>query len=427
LNDFTTKFLKIFILFGTTVITARALGPENLGYTKYIILIVSTAAQFGNLGIIDATSYFQRKSSYDIRKIFNVNLSFLFILSFFLIALFTFLKLSGLIFLEYSNEIVIYISFMIIFFGFFNDLIVATLISKENIYRINNSLLLTSFINLIVMAVLWHFDLLSVTVYLIIFPVSTVLRTYMMLKKIEFRYKFDFDFKIISEEIKYGFIVFLGAFFIYLNYRFDQWLVKFYLGNKQLGLYGAGVGIAEIILIIPTSVINPLRSRLYNLKTGSDEFKSVTAKTVKFALYTTAAVSIPIFFAVNFLSSDFLYGPKYYDSILVVQILLSGIIFITFGKIGSHYYVVKGKPAIHMVTSLFIFILNLALNLYLIPAYGIAGAAVSSTISYTVYGLIYIYLFIRIENFSPSELFVINRNEIAIFINNAKKIKSFFR
>jgi len=244
-----------------------------------------------------------------------------------------------------------------------------------------------------------------------------------MLKKIDFKFKLCFDYKIISEEFRYGFIVFIGAFFIYLNYRFDQWLVKFYLGNKDLGLYAAGVAIAEIILIIPTSVINPLRARLYNISTDSAEFNSITAKTVKFALYTTAAVSIPIFFGVNLLSSDYLYGPKYYDSIIIVQILLAGIIFITFGKIGGHYYVVKGKPNIHMLTSLIIFLLNLSLNLYLIPKYGIKGAAFSSTISYTVYGIIYIYLFVYCEKFSVKDLFLINKEDYLMFRRNLKKIK----
>jgi O-antigen/teichoic acid export membrane protein len=384
-------------------------------------------AQFGSLGIIDATSYFQRKSGFEMRKIFNVNLSFLIVLSLFFIAAISIFRWAGLILVNYEIWLVVYISFMTVFFTFLNDLVIATLISKENIFRINNSLLFTSFANLLLLSVLWYFEILNVTVYLLIFPAGTIFRTFLMLKKIDLSFKFDFDLKVIYKEISYGFIVFLGAFFIYLNYRFDQWLVKFYLGNKQLGLYGAGVGIAEIILIIPTSVINPLRSRLYNLKTGSDEFKSVTAKTVKFALYTTAAVSIPVFFAVSLISSEFLYGPKYHDSILVVQILLSGIIFITFGKIGSHYYVVKGKPAVHMITGILIFLLNLVLNLYLIPAYGIAGAAVSSTVSYTVYGIIYIYLFIRLEHFSPAELFIINRNELAVLVSNAKKIKSFFR
>lgn len=424
MNDFGTKILKIFIAFGTSVIVARSLGPERLGYAKYLLLFITTFAQFGSIGLIDATSYFQRKSKYDIKTIFNVNLSFLILLSLIYLITLCWLKYAGLIFSDYSIEIVIFSSVTLIFFGFLNDLLVATLISKENIYSINNSLLYTSIINLILLGALWLYDLLGVTVYLLIFPLSNIVRTLIMLKKIDIKFKFNFDLNTLSDELKYGFIVFLGAFFIFLNYRIDQWLIKYYLGNKELGLYTVGVTLAEIILIITTSVINPLRARLYNIDTDSEKFKTITAKTVKFTVYATAIISIPLFFAVNLLSSEYLYGQKYSSSIAVVKILLFGLVFISFGKIGSHYYVIKGRPYIHLFSSLFIFLLNLTLNIILIPDLGIKGAAISSTISYIVYGFLYVYLYIFVEHFKVGDLFIIGKNDILALTANYKNVKS---
>jgi O-antigen/teichoic acid export membrane protein len=330
------------------------------------------------------------------------------------------MRMNGVVFEEYSMTILLYTSVTVIFFNFISDLLVATMISREKIISMNNIFLFTGILNLAVMALLWMYGLLTVKAYMIIFPANSVVRALTMLGFNKIRPGISFRFGIIAEELKYGTIVFLGAFFIFLNYRLDQWLIKFFLGNKELGLYAVGVAIAEIILIIPTGLINPLRARLYNIANDHADFKTVTAKTIKFALYATAAVSIPVFFIVPLMASEYLYGEKYVESVIIVQILLAGIIFLTFGKVGSHYYVVKGRPAIHMYSALSIFLVNFILNILMIPRFGIKGAAIASTISYFAYGLIYVYLYLKVEKFPFADLFILRRSEIMFYASKLK-------
>ncbi|MBN2857341.1 MAG: polysaccharide biosynthesis C-terminal domain-containing protein [Candidatus Delongbacteria bacterium] len=408
------------MLFGTSVITARALGPENLGYTKFLFLTLTTIAQFGSIGVIDATSYFQRKTKYDIETIFKVNFTFLLMAASLFIITILSLRMNGVIFEEYGISILLYTAVTVIFFNFISDLLVATMISREKIISMNNIFLVTGILNLIVLALLWKSGNLTVKAYMILFPLNSVVRTLTMLRYSKIMPGFNFRFGIIAEELKYGTIVFLGAFFIFLNYRLDQWLIKFFLGNKELGLYAVGVAIAEILLIIPTGLINPLRARLYNIGNDHSDFKTVTAKTIKFALYATAAISVPVFFLVPLISSEFLYGEKYAESVVIIQILIAGIIFLTFGKVGSHYYVVKGRPAIHMYSALSIFLVNFALNLIMIPKFGIKGAAIASSISYFAYGLIYVYLYLKVEKFPFADLFVLRRSEIRFYASKLK-------
>lgn len=317
-------------------------------------------------------------------------------------------------------SILLYTAVTIIFFNFTSDLLVATMISREKIISMNNIFLFTGILNLAVLALLWMYGLLTVKAYMIIFPANSVVRTLTMLSFNKIRPGISFRFGIIAEELKYGTIVFLGAFFIFLNYRLDQWLIKFFLGNKELGIYAVAVAIAEIILIIPTGLINPLRARLYNIENNHPDFKTITAKTIKFALYATAVVSIPVFFMVPLMASKYLYGEKYAGSVIIVQILLTGIIFLTFGKVGSHYYVVKGRPSIHMYSALSIFLVNFALNIIMIPRYGINGAAIASSISYFVYGLIYVYLYLKVEKFPFADLFILRRSEIKFYASKLK-------
>jgi O-antigen/teichoic acid export membrane protein len=235
----------------------------------------------------------------------------------------------------------------------------------------------------------------------------------MMIRKIDIQFKFLFDLRIILEEISYGIIVYFGALFIYLNYRMDQWLIKFYLGDTELGIYAVGVALAEMILLVPMSVINPLRARLYNLDINGSEYKRLTAKTIKFSLYITLIISVPIYFGSGIISSEFLYGAKYQDSVEIVKILLLGILFLTFGKVGSHYFVIKGKPWIHMATAFLVLSVNIILNIYLIPRLGINGAAWASTASYSIFGLSYILMYVFKEKFPLNSLFILSRKEMS--------------
>ncbi|MCK5760238.1 MAG: oligosaccharide flippase family protein [Candidatus Delongbacteria bacterium] len=420
--EFITKIIKIFLAFFTSVIIARSLGPKDLGYVKFLLLTLTTLAQFGHIGIIDATSYFQRKSKYDLEKIFKVNFTFLCILSTLITGTLIVLKYLDIIFENYSFTIITLTAFSIIFFTFFNNLLGATLISKEKIIELNKTLLYPNFVSIFLYFILWLTGTLNIITYLTVFSFTTILRNVLLIRKTDIKFRFSFDLKIIFEEVSYGIIIYFGAFFIFLNYRMDQWLIKLYLDNTQLGLYSIGVVIAEMVLLVPTSVINPLRAKLYNINTDSSEYKKLTAKTIKFSIYITLLIALPLYFGANIISSEFLYGVRFQESVEVIKILLLGILFLTFGKVGSHYFVIKGKPLIHLVTAFLVLSLNAILNMYLIPKIGINGAAWASTISYTLYGLMYIFIYIFREKFKFSELFILSRSEIIAITDKLKLI-----
>jgi len=52
------------------------------------------------------------------------------------------------------------------------------------------------------------------------------------------------------------------------------------------------------------------------------------------------------------------------------------------------------------------------LNLWLIPCHGIIGAALSSSVSYTVTGALTAWMFLRLSGLSWGELFIIPRVEM---------------
>jgi Na+-driven multidrug efflux pump len=73
-----------------------------------------------------------------------------------------------------------------------------------------------------------------------------------------------------------------------------------------------------------------------------------------------------------------------------------------------------GKPQIHLITTSCSLLINIFLNLWLIPIKGITGAAIASCISYFIYGVFYLVFFIKKEQFSIYELFSISLSDLKL-------------
>lgn len=329
---------------------------------------------------------------------------------------------------DYNFILIIYTSVAVIFFTFINDLMTATYISSGKIIQFNNRILLSAFIINSLYFVFWYFENLSVTSYIIIFSLNSIFINLLLNSKLDIPFKFRFDKKLLSDQFKYGIIVYFGVLFLFFSFRIDQWMIKHYLSNADLGIYAIGVTISELMLIIPTSFVNPFRARLYNIDKNDPDYKTITVKTIKFTFYAVLLISIAVFFAANLIPSSFLYGHKYDDSVILVQIMVAGIVFTVFGTIGIHYFIIKGSPFVLFFINLFVLVFNFSINLYAIPKYGLIGAAVASSVSHFIYGAIYIGVFAYREKIKLLSFFIVEKQELEILINSFKlylgKLKS---
>jgi O-antigen/teichoic acid export membrane protein len=77
-----------------------------------------------------------------------------------------------------------------------------------------------------------------------------------------------------------------------------------------------------------------------------------------------------------------LYGSEFTGAAPALMWLLPGIVFLSVHTILMHYYYAIGTPAITILAPFCGFVLNVALNLLLIPSFGIVGSALASTMAY---------------------------------------------
>jgi len=84
-------------------------------------------------------------------------------------------------------------------------------------------------------------------------------------------------------------------------------------------------------------------------------------------------------------------SPQYQNSVLPLIVYLPGVIAITLPKVLAADLAARGLPQYNFIVSAVNFTVNLVLNLLLIPRIGIIGAALSSTISYTIAAILISY------------------------------------
>ena len=177
----------------------------------------------------------------------------------------------------------------------------------------------------------------------------------------------------------------LFFFLTTLNYRVDVFFVDYLLGSNEVGLYSVATNLAELLWQIPTAL-----GFIVFSKVARDELKKEDKDIIKILLV------IPIVFISTSLilfGSDlvvFLYGEQFFESSKVLLYLLPGIIFMCFYKISYMEVAGKGKPQDNIIIIIISVVLNIIFNAILIPEFGLIGAAISSSISYSMLSILFV-------------------------------------
>jgi O-antigen/teichoic acid export membrane protein len=176
----------------------------------------------------------------------------------------------------------------------------------------------------------------------------------------------------------------LSGICVSIYMKIDQVMIKQMLDTKAVGQYAAAVKLSEAWYFIPVIVCNSLFPAILNAKTQSKELYYTRLQN----LYNLMVwIAIPISLAVTFTASNltqFLYGAEFSKAGPVLAIHIWAGVFVFLGTASSKYLVAENYTRISFFRTLIGCIVNVILNITLIPKYGINGAAIATVISYFV-------------------------------------------
>jgi len=208
-------------------------------------------------------------------------------------------------------------------------------------------------------------------------------------------------------------------------------LILTYFGTlEQVGVYNAILPSAMLFLFVGTSlsaVVFPMTSELFAKK----DFKRLTAGINLLHKYTFLFMSTMILalfsFAKLFITLSF--GLKFNVGTVSFQILLVGVLFYIIAGINNNMISGIGKPKVVTITIVIAALINVTLNVILIPIYGIIGAAIATSVSYFIVFIISTIFLNRILGMKSRIMEWIKLSLLAImflfFINFLKDVLTF--
>jgi O-antigen/teichoic acid export membrane protein len=422
LKDLTGVFSSnIFIMLAglvASIILTRKLGPAGFGIYSAILVIPLLVVSFAQLGIRGSSIYHVGKKQYDQKDIVASILLILVMTSILGIII------TGIGFMILDDEtyinLYIFLVLLMIPFRLAMAYFGGIFIGKEEIGRSNFINWFSEVIHLVAVVIfVWLLNLQiagALLALLISHFLITIWAAYHL--DIGFKLRKHFQPEIIRSLLSMGFLFAFSFVIIQLNFRVDILLLRKLSTLEEVGFYSLGVSIAEKLWQLPFAIGIVLMSRTANA-TDQEAINNTTAKLVRVSLLVGLIASIAMFVLTPWVLPA-IWGEKFRSSIIIVQYILPGILFISTYRVLSSRLSGIGKPEVSIYVFLPALVINVLLNLWWIPLYGAFGAVLATNVSYTLGTIAYIFVYSRIVHMPVLKIFEFQKSDF-MFIKEAKK------
>lgn len=175
----------------------------------------------------------------------------------------------------------------------------------------------------------------------------------------------------------------LTAVMISIYMKIDQVMLKS-LGSKQVGIYSAAARISESWYFIPVAIVTSVFPAIIHArKTDPERYH----KRLQNLYDLLVGISVPVALLISLSANSiiaFLYGEQYSGAGDMLSIHIWSGIFVFLGSASSQYLLAEGYTMISFTRTAVGALVNVLLNLWLIPLYGGWGASVATLIAYGV-------------------------------------------
>src|SRR5581483_5850806 len=166
-----------------------------------------------------------------------------------------------------------------------------------------------------------------------------------------------------------------------LNYRLDQFLVRAFVSLAGVGIYATSASVTESLFVMANAVALVLMPRL---SADEDEAAWMTPIACRNTLALAAAGSVALAIAAPVVV-PLVFGHAFDDSVQALWLLLPGTVALTGSKVLASYIFSRGRPLVNTAITAVSVVVTLVADVVLIPAFGVNGAAVASSLAYLVH------------------------------------------
>ena len=391
--SFVLKILGLILSYVFIVLVSRCFGAESYGRFSIAFTILNIFSLVFALGIPDAT--IKIVSDKSINSKFNFRTTSLILLIFSaLVGSLILYSISEFLSNFYKDEnlkgyfIVSAITLPPLILLRFNY---ETLRGKNDIIRFGFlSHVIPFFLtSILIIIAFYYYNIVDDSIVIIAYAIGIVLAftlSVFWIKKVD---NSQLNLKRYSAKqlMHYSFPMLATSSFIFIMGWTDTLMLAYYNDKADVGIYNVVIRIARIAIIAITSVNLVLAPKVSELYSNSEfgKMKQLIAKSTKLIFIVTLPLVIIIILANKFVLSIF--GDEFISGgVALIVVMLSQLFNAISGSSGQVMNMTGNHKMLRNFT-IYSAILNIALNLLLIPSYGILGAAIATASSIIVLNL----------------------------------------
>lgn len=383
---FIEKVIRMAINMFIIIWLTRYLGPEQFGLFSYVQSFVGLFIAFAALGldniIIKELVKHNSKMYELITTGFWLKLAGAFFVIILIIITINFISNDN-----QTNLFIFIISITMIFqsVNVFDFYFQSQVKSKFTVYAKLISLIISSFIKI---SLILNEAPLILFVYVILLE-SLIFAFFLTYYYIKYNSNiiiknFKFNKNLAISLLKDSWPLILTSVVISIYMKIDQVMIKEILDNQAVGQYAAASILSEAWYFIPVIICSSFFPAIINSKDISEKvYYDRLQKLFNLMVWLSIAIAISVTF-INQWLVDILYGIQYSETASVLLIHIWTGVFVFLGVASGKWYIIENLQILYFWRVFFGMVINIILNLILIPKYGIQGAAYAILISQVV-------------------------------------------
>jgi O-antigen/teichoic acid export membrane protein len=421
---FATRIFQFALALPTSILVSRLLGPTDKGAYVAVTTLPGMLAALGLLGLPNAINYFAGRGS-SMRSLVRASLVFTLILSVLLVGVVwislpwletTFLRAAPD---ELARVILATVPMsMLATFG-------GSLLYGRQTIRTYNIVLIGQSIVTLAAAVLFV-GVLGLGIYgavagTVVSTTFVAVGVTVIVGRLDRRDRSGQPAPMRAL-LSYGGRVYPASVTGYFNYRADTYLIQALLlaPGRALGLYSIAVTFAELIFYVPDSISTMLLPRVAGASAA--DASVIVGRVGRLTMLITSAAAVALIPAA--IVGIHVVLPAYIDSIPAFLVLLPGVVSLSLAKIMTSYISGRGRPGIVSVGAIAALVLNISLNLVLIPMLGIVGASLASLASYTALATMMLVAAGRLAGAPVRSLFLPGAAELNLLATGFRRLRA---
>lgn len=194
--------------------------------------------------------------------------------------------------------------------------------------------------------------------------------------------KWSFSFVQAKKLLGESWVLAVATMSATLYNQMDKVMLGDLSGNSYVGVYSAYITIVNIPTLLLdsfSSSINPMLVRTYSQ--GKEKFMIMYSKICTHYAYFALWVMLGLIFFGDYLVK-IIYGQSYTSSGYLITLLTVGFFIRSIDLLRPNYIVLTGKQRTLFIINVLAALINLCLNYFLIPLYGLDGAALATLVTH---------------------------------------------